>query len=101
MKTIDEKQLRNQFNLSDDLRREFGGDFKSFEAFAQADLAGRIRICTPGRCGMMTVADFNNSQELSRLTAELEKKSAALKQVNEKIAEDEQRQAAAGEPCEP
>jgi len=100
-KKIDEKELRNRFNLSDDLKREFGGDFESFKAFSEADLAGRIGICTPGNCQMMTVAEFHNSQELTRLTAELEKKTAALKQVNEKIAEDEKRQAAAGVTCEP
>ena len=97
---FDEEKMQNQFQLSEELQCEFGGDFGAFVAFSRADLAGRVRLCTPKSCMMMSVADFHNSQELTRLTEEIEKKSAALKRAKEIQDKSAQADYERGTPCE-
>ena len=80
---VSEVELRSQFEASEDLRAEFGDDFECFVAFSRVDLAGRVRLCTPKRCSMMSVADFHNSQELTRLPVLLSFKDKERTPVDE------------------
>ena len=82
MKTKDETKLRNQFNLSEDLRREFGEDFESFKAFSFADAAGRVHISRPTCSVSMSVEQFNDSVELKQLNEKLEANKAELKRLS-------------------
>lgn len=97
-KTIDEKQLRNQFDSSEGLRTEFANDFEAFKAFSLADAAGRIQISRSKSCGPVTAEQFHaevRMEELNEKIAANESELERLSGLQKKNADDEASQNAA------